>query len=88
MLINIVNHVEQQVSVDQRVYWCESTLFKLADVILIGSNHSPTRSIVLVLFMRLFAFFQGQKGISLKILYIWVFYQDQKRQGWNTLIII
>jgi len=30
-LINIVKRVEQLAGVDQRVYWCESTLFKLAD---------------------------------------------------------
>ncbi|CAG8772107.1 14936_t:CDS:2, partial [Rhizophagus irregularis] len=31
VLINIVKCVEQLAGVDQRVYWCESTLFKLAD---------------------------------------------------------
>ncbi|PKY61428.1 hypothetical protein RhiirA4_486380 [Rhizophagus irregularis] len=31
VLINIVKRVEQLAGVDQRVYWCESTLFKLAD---------------------------------------------------------
>ncbi|PKY15172.1 hypothetical protein RhiirB3_427320 [Rhizophagus irregularis] len=31
VLINIVNRIEQLAGVDQHVYWCESTLFKLAD---------------------------------------------------------
>jgi hypothetical protein len=38
VLINIVKRVEQLAGVDQRVYWCESTLFKLADVGSIPTN--------------------------------------------------
>ena len=30
---SIEHHIEQLVSVEQRIYWCESTLLKLPDVV-------------------------------------------------------
>ncbi|CAG8780170.1 20946_t:CDS:1, partial [Rhizophagus irregularis] len=42
VLINIVNRVEQLAGVDQRVYWCKLTLFKLADELFISEANALT----------------------------------------------